>query len=161
MKFNLLSANQYCEAITDGTHDSPPYFNEGYPLVTSKCLKNGHIDLSIAPLISKQDYELINIRSMVKSNDILISMIGTVGEVALVGDELPFAIKNVGLFRSRNQIDAKYLSYYLLSAPATEYIRKSSTGSTQQYITLSKLKDFPILEPNNQEDKQHIVDTVC
>ena len=32
--------------IRDGTHDSPKYTDSGYPLITSKNLKQGKIDFS-------------------------------------------------------------------------------------------------------------------
>ena len=45
--------------IRDGTHDSPKYHDIGYPLVTSKNLKNGLINLENVSLISEKDYNKI------------------------------------------------------------------------------------------------------
>jgi len=70
--------------VRDGTHDSPKESNNGFPLVTSKNIKNGKIDLSNTYLISKSDYEFVNQRSKVDKWDILFSMIGTIGESAIV-----------------------------------------------------------------------------
>ena len=69
--------------VRDGTHSSPKYFDNGFPLVTSKNLRDGVIDLSDVQLISKEDYLEINKRSKVDLNDILMSMIGTIGNLAL------------------------------------------------------------------------------
>jgi type I restriction enzyme S subunit len=38
--------------VRDGTHDSPKYFETGYPLVTSKNLKSYGLDLSNVNYIS-------------------------------------------------------------------------------------------------------------
>ena len=156
---NFIKASNFCSHITDGTHDSPIYQNNGYKLVTSKFIKNNRIDFSNAPCISISDFEKINLRSKVEINDILFSMIGTIGEVALVSDN-SFAIKNMGLFRCHNELDAKYLFYYLQSSKAKEYIEESKAGSTQQYLTLNSLKMFPV-PIFEVEYKYHIVDTVC
>ena len=65
--------------IRDGTHDSPKYIEEGYPLVTSKNVVDGRVDLSNTKLISKEDLDNINKRSKVDLGDILMPMIGTIG----------------------------------------------------------------------------------
>ena len=42
--------------VRDGTHDSPKYYDSGYPFVTSKNLVNGGIDFTTCQLISEEDY---------------------------------------------------------------------------------------------------------
>ena len=54
--------------MSDGTHDTPNYVGKNeksYPLVTSKCITNGTIDVSLANHISTEDYEVIDKRSHV------------------------------------------------------------------------------------------------
>ena len=155
---NFIKAISFCSYITDGTHDSPSYHGKGYKLVTSKFIKNNKIDFLAAPCISQIDFDKINLRSKVEPNDILFSMIGTVGEVAIVTDN-EFAIKNMGLFRCKNKKEALYLFYYLQSEQAKRYIDESKAGSTQQYLTLNSLKSFPIPILTN-DVKQHIVDSM-
>ncbi len=43
--------------VRDGTHDSPKYVQDGFPLVTSKNIKDDTIDFSDTNLISKDDLE--------------------------------------------------------------------------------------------------------
>ena len=43
--------------MRDGTHDSPKYVEEGYPLITSKNVINGEIDFTNVNLISKDDLD--------------------------------------------------------------------------------------------------------
>lgn len=42
--------------VRDGTHDSPKYINDGYPLLTSKNVGNGYINYDDAKCISEKDY---------------------------------------------------------------------------------------------------------
>ena len=51
-QFKKVKSSEFCVSIFDGTHDSPKYQNNGFPLVTSKCLLDNKIDSSIASLIS-------------------------------------------------------------------------------------------------------------
>lgn len=101
--------------VRDGTHDSPKQSLEGKFLVTSKHIKGGKIDLSSAYKISLEDFNFVNQRSKVEQWDILISMIGTVGEICLICTPPDFAIKNVGLIKAGNKDLAQYLFYYLKS----------------------------------------------
>ena len=139
--------------VRDGTHDSPKEAIDGKYLITSKHIKNGKIDFSKAYKISLDDFEAINKRSKVDKYDILFSMIGTIGEMVIVDFEPDFAIKNVGLFKTGNKDLSRWIYYYLKSNDAQAEIYASLKGSTQQYITLGDLRNFPILLPPLPEQK--------
>ncbi len=49
-----LKLSDICD-VRDGTHDSPKYVCNGYPLVTSKNIVNGKLDLSFVNFLSKED----------------------------------------------------------------------------------------------------------
>ncbi len=136
--------------VRDGTHDSPKPLEEGYPLVTSKYLLPFGVDVISPNKISESDYNKVNERSKVNTNDILFSMIGTVGLVSLIiEEEINFAIKNVGLFKTSNCPQYKYyLLCYLKSKNTTQHIEKHLAGSTQKYISLTELRKMPITIPN-------------
>lgn len=157
--FKILKSIDICAKVFDGTHDSPKYIPNGVPLVTSKYISNNNIDIINPSKISITDYEKINLRSKVLKNDILISMIGTVGLVARIKDEPYFAIKNIGVLRPANELDSKYLLYFLQSNYAQNLIASQLDGSTQQYLSLDKLRNLNILYPKTDVHKQHIVNT--
>lgn len=151
---NSIPADQYCESVRDGTHDSPkPVLDSGKPLVTSKNLKEGQLNLADTYLISNEDFEKINKRSKVDQWDVLISMIGTLGELYLVSEQPDYAIKNLGLFKTKSEYDGKWLYYCLKSPTSRRYIETNAQGSTQQYLSLKTLREFPIPLPNNESEK--------
>lgn len=84
--------SEFCLRVADGTHDTPKPEQEGRLLITSKNLKGGRINFDGAYMISESDYLQINKRSKVDKWDVLFSMIGTVGEIALVRSEPDYAI---------------------------------------------------------------------
>ncbi|MDY4574516.1 MAG: restriction endonuclease subunit S [Intestinibacter sp.] len=138
--------------VKDGTHASPKVSKEGYPLVTSKHIKGDSIAIEEAKLISEKDYLEVNKRSKVDTGDILISMIGTVGLTYLVQeDNINFAIKNIGLFKtSQNMKLNEYIYLYLKSQNMKNYIESRLAGTTQRYISLGELRSMPIIYPNYQ-----------
>ncbi len=146
-----IPAKEFCASVRDGTHDSPKPVESGRFLITSRHIIGGKIDLSNAYLISNDDFEAINKRSKVDRWDVLISMIGTVGEPCLVREEPEFAIKNIGLFKTKGDLDGKWLYYYLTSPNAQALIRQNSRGTTQAYVPLGALRDFPVRVPRDRE----------
>ena len=151
-----IPASEFCASVCDGTHESPKPVERGRRLVTSRHLTTGRLDLSDAYLISEEDFAAINKRSKVDRWDVLISMIGTVGEPCLIKEEPDFAIKNIGLFKTKSETDGKWLYYFLRSKDAQQSIREQSRGTTQQYIPLGALRDFPILVADDPEEQKAI-----
>lgn len=161
MSFKLVRCADIID-VRDGTHDSPKYQNQGYPLITSKNINNNKIDFSTVNFISEEDYNKINSRSQVDNGDILMPMIGTVGNPVLVDTKQKFAIKNVALFKLSNNevVMGKYFYYLLCSDIVKKQLEKSKRGGTQNFVSLKNLRDLriPIVELNKQEKIVTILD---
>ncbi len=142
------SMGDVCD-VRDGTHDSPKYVEEGYPLITSKNVINGEIDFTNVNLISKDDLDKINKRSKVDRGNILMPMIGTIGRPTIVDFEKEFAIKNVALIKSDNRtILSGYVRIVLDSVYFAKYLEQNEKGSTQKFISLGALRSFPLPIPD-------------
>lgn len=152
----LQKAAEFCASVRDGTHDSPKSVEGGgKPLVTSKVVKQGVVRVEDAYLISEKDYRKINERSKVDRWDILMTMIGTVGECAIVKDDPDYAIKNIALFKmSGDEEKAKWLYYYLTSPMGQGALRGNFRGSSQQYISLDQLRNLEIPVPEKNVRSQ-------
>jgi len=133
--------------VRDGTHDSPKYQLQGYPLVTSKNLRNDGLSLSDVRLISESDYININKRSAVHQGDVLFAMIGTIGNPTVVVEKPNFAIKNVALFKNPHGQNSAFLKYYLASRLVVNRMAKEAKGTTQKFVSLGYLREFPISIP--------------
>ena len=157
MRFKTLKANEYCDSVRDGTHDSPKKIEKGYKLITSRNIKEYGLDLQSVSNISKKDYDKVNERSLVEKNDILYSMIGTIGLIHRVDYEPDYAIKNIGLFKIKDEQKSKWLYYYLKTPKMKKYINSLLAGSTQQYITLNNLRELPIQIPETTTDTNKII----
>ncbi len=141
--------------IRDGTHDSPKYVTEGYPLITSKNLKKGIIDFNNVNLISEEDYKAINKRSKVDKGDVLYSMIGSIGNYAFVEKEPSYAIKNMALFKfTDKRLYNKYFLHLINSNVIIRQIERSMKGGTQKFVSLGILRNLKIpLPPLAQQKK--------
>jgi len=139
--------------VRDGTHDSPKYHNQGYPLITSKNLKNHKLVFDNIKFISETDYININRRSKVDIGDVLFAMIGTIGNPVVIEDEPNYAIKNVALFKVGNKQNSYFLKYYLDSKQTIDKMMQDAKGTTQKFVGLGYLRSFPILIPPLKEQQ--------
>ena len=144
----IVTLNDVCD-VRDGTHDSPNYVNEGYPLITSKNLKDGYIDFSVVNYISKEDFDNINKRSKVDAGDILMPMIGTIGNPIIIDTSREYAIKNVALikFYSDSVVNNQYVKTILASKSMQQIFDSQSSGSTQRFISLGFIRKLEIPLP--------------
>jgi type I restriction enzyme M protein len=142
-----VKLGEVCD-VRDGTHDSPKQVQAGYPLITSKNIKNGQLNFSDVSFISENDFHKVSKRSYVDIGDIIMPMIGTIGGCCLIeSKEKDFAIKNVALFKKTEKMLSKFL-FILLSSDFVESIfKKLSAGATQKFISLSILRNLQIPLP--------------
>jgi len=137
--------------IRDGTHDSPKQKQFGKKLITSKHIKDHRLDFESAYLISEEDFEKVNQRSIVNQFDILFSMIGTIGSIYFEqNNSIDYAIKNVGLFKtSQNKTWVYYTYLWLRSDFGKRFVFENKSGSTQEYISLGSLRSIKFNLPKN------------
>ncbi|MBQ6887918.1 MAG: restriction endonuclease subunit S [Lachnospiraceae bacterium] len=142
------SLGSVCD-VRDGTHDSPKYYETGYPLVTSKNVTGGKIDLTDCSLICEADFNKINERSKVDNGDIIMPMIGTVGKPVIVDIEPDFAIKNVALIKFKT--DSRVLNIYIRALLQSDYfddaVLSKVRGGTQKFISLGDIRKLDVLVP--------------
>ncbi|MGO0039005.1 restriction endonuclease subunit S [Streptococcus suis] len=148
---------KYVATIKDGTHDTPEYFVEGIPLITSKNLDSvqNRIDFDGAKNISYDDHIKISQRSDVKKGDILMPMIGTVGGATQVLVEKEFSIKNVALFKvAHDEALSRFLYYQLNSSWINSQLSFMMSGGVQSFVSLNMLSKVKLIIPTSEEIKK-------
>lgn len=144
----ITSLSEVCD-VRDGTHDSPKYVESGYPLVTSKNLASGQVNVEGAQLISNEDYEAINKRSKVDFGDLLMPMIGTIGNPVIVDHAPNYAIKNIALIKFGQA--ALLSNKYLLQLLRSDYFKwataQKNRGGTQKFLALKDIRGMQIPLP--------------
>lgn len=154
-RWKTVSLGEICD-VRDGTHDSPEYHTEGYPLITSKNVTSGEINFNDVNYISLADFEAINKRSKVDLGDIIMPMIGTIGKPVIVNTSRQFAIKNVALikFNHNNPITNIFVKFLLQSDAFTDVVNGIKRGGTQKFIALGDIRSFSFYLPPLKLQKQ-------
>ncbi|HBI1453923.1 TPA: restriction endonuclease subunit S [Staphylococcus aureus] len=141
----------------DSLHKTPKNYNiYGYPMVRVKDISTGFLDLSSCFNVSEDDYLEFSKKYKPQSGDIIITRVGTYGNIALVTNDKRFCLgqNTVILNVDKKIIDNKYLFYYLTSSMGQQQIESKVTGSTQKTISLKSLKEINIIRHNFYKEKQ-------
>ena len=134
--------------ITYGIVQAGEHIHDGVPYIKTGDIKDGEILTNQLQRTSKE-IALSYRRSQLFKGDIVMSIRATVGTVALLPDILEGANLTQGTARisPSNLIDRTYLYYYLKNDFAQNWISSYAKGATFREITLSKLRELPVLLP--------------
>lgn len=140
--------SDFCEKITDGTHDSPKQVEQGVPLITGKHIENGFINFDDAYLISQEDHEKIKKRSGLSKWDILFSNIGTLGNTGVVTEGFEYSCKNVVIFKRKPGFEY-FLYSYLANEHTVNKLDSMSSGVAQKFYSLKFIRALEETLPGN------------
>ncbi|MBE6206255.1 MAG: restriction endonuclease subunit S [Rikenellaceae bacterium] len=140
--------------ITDGVHntviDSP---NGEYYLLSCKNIKSGSLLIgSNERRIDHETFTKLRKRTRLSQGDILVTSVGTVGEMYLV-NESPTNYefqRSVAIIKPNNDIISSYFLYAALLYQQNE-IKHLAHGAVQQCIFISDLKEYSLIVPNKDD----------
>ncbi|MFC5271399.1 restriction endonuclease subunit S [Adhaeribacter terreus] len=141
--------------VTDGEHGSVKLRANGIKYLTAENVKNGYIDISKVRFVD-EEVDRRNRRASVRAGDVLISIKGTLGEVAIAEEWLLPANMNrdVAIIKpfENSEILPEYLTIFLMSKFGAFQAKREGSGGVQQMITLGRLREF--LVPKLPEESQ-------
>lgn len=153
-----------CCLIGDGSHASLKRQEKGILYITAKNLTSNGLDISKVDYISEELFNKHfkdNTNSITRPirNDIIFSIIGSLGACYLVKDEKIGISSSVAIFRSKGEIIPLYLFYYLKSETLKSEINSIKGGVAQGFMSLSKLGSLSIYYPSSIK-RQHRIATI-
>lgn len=97
-------------------------------------------------------------RYITQKGDILISIVGTIGLIAIVGDSLNGAnlTENCVKLVKLDKIDTEYLYYYLKSPFGQQNISRGTVGAVQAKLPIKNIQEFSIICPELISDQRRI-----
>ena len=145
-----IPLKECCSAITDGVHntvvDDP---NGDFYLLSCKNIKGGFLSIGTDERrISKETFNKLRRRTKLAKGDILLTSVGTVGEMLLLNrspDNIEFQ-RSVAIIRANLDIVSPHFLYNSLISQK-ESIVNAAHGAVQQCIFLSDIGEFKIILP--------------
>lgn len=121
-------------------------------------INNGSIDSSIVQYITDEAASKLE-RYRVKTRDVIISVVGTVGAIAQIDESLngAYLTENCDNLQVDESLCLKdYLKYYLLSDDGNKEIVANTVGSTQPKLPIYGIENFNIKLPSIDNQKRII-----
>lgn len=129
--------------ITDGTHKTPNYAQEGIPFISVQNISSGRFTFDKIKYISKTEHEILSKRVKPQKNDILFCRIGTLGKAIKIDFDMEFSIfVSLGLIRLVDININNFLLNYLNSPVINKWIDSVKVGGGTHTFKIN-LRDIP------------------
>lgn len=141
--------------LVDGSHNPPPKENSGFPMYSGRNLINGKIDFSNpSRFVNRNGYKKELRRTDITSGDIFLSIVGTIGNCAVVPDKFPeFCIqRSIALIRTEQ--NPFFIKYFFESPKFKLFLKSEAKGSAQKGVYLNSLQNANIQLPPLPEQKR-------
>ena len=143
----LLS--EVCIKITDGTHKTPNYLDEGITFISAKNIIDGRLNFSDIKHISESEYQEIQKRCQTEQGDVLLAKSGSLGMTAIVETDEP-----LGLFESlailkydRALLNGVFLCRQMQSDTVQRQLMSNVKGVAVKHLHLNVIASTTIIVP--------------
>lgn len=143
---------ELCHVITDGTHQTPRYVEDGAIFLSAQNVKPFRFLPDVHRKVSFEDYAAYTAKNKPSLGDILLTRVGAgIGEAAVVDQDIDFAIYvSVALIRPvTSHITPRFLVHWLNSPIGRSHSRSKTLGRghSQGNLNLNLLRTFPVPVP--------------
>ena len=116
--------------LTDGTHSTPKYTNQGVPFISVKDLSSGYINFSNTKFISEEEHKILSARCNPEKWDLLLTKVGTTWIPVIVDTDREFSLfVSVALVKlSKSNINLDFLKLLILSPLVQEQVAENTKG---------------------------------
>ena len=147
-----------CEKITDGTHQTPKYFDEGYIFLSSKNVTSRKIDWENVRYIDEAQHIQMHKRIAPRIGDVLLAKNGTTGVAAIVDKDIVFDIYvSLAWLRSKGDVLPEYLLEFVNSKMAREQFTSRTKGIGVPNLHLQEIREVIIQFPQDKEKQKLLI----
>ena len=132
---------EVCAKITDGTHQTPKYFDDGVVFLSSKNVTSGKINWDNIKYIDEKQHLEMHKRVAPRLNDILLAKNGTTGVAAMVDRDVVFDIYvSLAHIRVLDEVTPNYMLFFINSPVAKKQFNKRLKGSGVPNLHLEEIR---------------------
>lgn len=140
--------------LGDGLHGTPKYSPAGeYYFINGNNLLNGAI--AFDEKTKRVDHsEFLKYQKELNSRTMLVSINGTIGNIAFYNGEKVVLGKSACYFNIIDSVDKEFIRYILADHGFQSYIEAFATGTTIKNVSLKTMREFEFKLPEIQEQKR-------
>lgn len=152
--WKIKKLKEVCAKITDGTHQTPKYFDDGVIFLSSRNVTSGKIDWDNIKYIDEKQHFEMHKRVAPRVGDILLAKNGTTGVAAMVDRDLVFDIYvSLAHIRVLEEVTPEFMLYFINSPVAKKQFNKRLKGSGVPNLHLEEIREVEIPVPSLQEQQ--------
>ncbi|MFN5396624.1 MAG: restriction endonuclease subunit S [Pseudanabaena sp.] len=139
--------------IGDGLHGTPNYIDSSdFYFINGNNLIDGKIFIFESTKCISED-EFLKYTKKIGKNSILLSVNGTIGNLAFYNNESVVLGKSAAYIDLKNNINKQYVYYFLQSTKVNNFFETTYAGTTIKNLSLRTIKLTSILNPPLSEQK--------
>ena len=140
--------------LGDGLHGTPKYSDDGdYFFINGNNLSEGRIIITPkTKRCSQEEYE--KHKKDIGDRTILVSINGTLGNVAIYDNEPVFLGKSACYMNVLPDVDMQFIRYVLTARNFQNYIHQQASGSTIKNVSLKLMREFSFKLPSKTEQRK-------
>lgn len=144
--------------LKDGTHGTHADVDDGPLLLSAKNIKNGGIYWDETDRrISYGEYEKIHSNFSLESGDVLLTIVGSIGETAILKDSEGITFqRSVAFLRPNNKITPDYLYSEIQTPIFQKELDSRKSTSAQPGIYLGDLAEIPLIFSTKIDEQKKI-----
>lgn len=140
-----VTLQEICSRIVDGSHNPPKPATNGFPMLSARNIQGGKINFDDFRYISEDGFAIEDARTNIQPNDVLLTIVGTIGRTAVVSPNLPkFTLQRSVAVLRVILLEPHYLSFCLESPKLQKYFEENARGTAQKGIYLQALSKVQI-----------------
>lgn len=149
-----------CEGkITDGTHQTPKYHDDGFVFLSSRNVKSGTIDWQNVKYVDRSQHEVMQRRVSPRVGDILLAKNGTTGVAAIVDRDILFDIYvSLAFLRPSSEVTSRYLWHFINSPIAKMQFNTRLKGVGVPNLHLKEIREVEICFPTDKSEQARVVE---
>ena len=142
--------------LTDGTHRTPKYVENGVPFISVKDISSGTLKLDNTKHITKEEHKILFQRCNPQKGDIILSKVGTTGIPVIVETNIEFSLfVSLALLKFNNEyIDKEYLKNLILSPLVQKQCKENTKGvGNKNWVMRDIARTLIVIPPHNEQLK--------
>ena len=151
-QFDFVKLDKVSNLITDGTHKTPKYVENGVPFMSTINLKPFEIDFDFSSYVKHitiEEHNFLIKRCKPEKGDVLISKCGTIGRCQVIRTDLDFSIfVGLALVKPKSElVISDYLEILFNTRIYKSRMELLAPGGTRSTLAIAPLKSLIIPLP--------------
>lgn len=147
-----MKLHEVCELIVDCPHSTAKDEGNGYALIRTPNIGRGRLELKGVHRVSKDIYDLRNMRAIPQTDDLILAREAPVGNVAkiLEGQKVCLGQRTVLIRPDKSKVSPDFLTYYLLAPEQQHNLTSYANGATVAHLNMGNIRNLAINLPTRQ-----------